>query len=63
MSKPKILIVDDDYYILELLEDALRDDFNEKSDIDFLIEFNNSEDISLYDIIDIQEYFKNLTKR
>ncbi|MCM8774647.1 MAG: response regulator [Candidatus Omnitrophica bacterium] len=28
MSKPKILVVDDDYYIIELLEDALRDDFN-----------------------------------
>jgi predicted nucleotidyltransferase len=42
---------------------SIRDDFNENSDIDLLIEFNNSENISLFDIIDIQDYFRSITKR
>ena len=42
---------------------SIRDDFDDDSDIDMLIEFHHSEAISLYDIIDIQEYFETITKR
>ena len=42
---------------------SIRDDFDDDSDIDMLIEFHHSETISLYDIIDIQEYFEKITKR
>ena len=42
---------------------SIRDNFDDDSDIDMLIEFHHSEAISLYDIIDIQEYFEKITKR
>lgn len=42
---------------------SIRDDFDDDSDIDMLIEFHHSEAISLYDIIDIQEYFEKITKQ
>jgi predicted nucleotidyltransferase len=37
--------------------------FNINSDIDLLIEFLDSESISLFDLMDIQEYFEKITKR
>jgi hypothetical protein len=42
---------------------SIRNDFTIESDVDFLIEFTNSEKISLFDILDIQEYLKTITKR
>ena len=42
---------------------SIRNDFTSKSDVDFLIEFRNSEKISLFDILDIQDYLQSLTKR
>lgn len=42
---------------------AIRDDFSPQSDLDLLIEFSDSQKISLFDIIDIQEYFSKLTNR
>ncbi|AIW90349.1 MULTISPECIES: nucleotidyltransferase family protein [unclassified Treponema] len=42
---------------------SIRNDFTSKSDVDFLIEFRNSEEISLFDILDIQDYLQNITKR
>ena len=42
---------------------SIRNDFTSESDIDFLIEFRNSEKISLFDILDIQDYLQNITKR
>ncbi len=48
---------------ISIFGSSIREDFNENSDIDLLIEFKNSENISLFDIIDIQDYFYNLTNR
>ncbi|MDT3695915.1 MAG: nucleotidyltransferase domain-containing protein [Ignavibacterium sp.] len=48
---------------LALFGSALRDDFNDKSDIDLLVEFIPESGISLFDIIDIQEEFKKLFGR
>ena len=42
---------------------SIRNDFTSESDVDFLIEFRNSEKISLFDILDIQDYLQNITKR
>ena len=42
---------------------SIRNDFTSQSDVDFLIEFRNSEKISLFDILDIQDYLQNITKR
>ncbi|ERF60882.1 nucleotidyltransferase family protein [Treponema socranskii] len=42
---------------------SIRNDFTNESDVDFLIEFKNSEKISLFDILDIQDYLQNITKR
>jgi len=48
---------------ISIFGSSIRDDFTLNSDIDLLIEFFNSENISLIDIIDIQEYFEKLTNR
>ena len=42
---------------------SIRNDFTSESDVDFLIDFRNSEEISLFDILDIQDYLQNITKR
>ncbi|WP_024468031.1 nucleotidyltransferase family protein [Treponema pedis] len=42
---------------------SIRNDCTSESDVDFLIEFRNSEKISLFDILDIQDYLQNITKR
>jgi uncharacterized protein len=48
---------------LSVFGSALRNDFDQESDIDFLIEFKKSENISLIDIIEIKEYLESITKR
>lgn len=48
---------------LSLFGSALRNDFNDNSDIDLLIEFMPGSGISLFDIIDIQDEFKKLFGR
>ena len=65
ISLSEIKIIVERYNIKELsiFGSSIRDDFNSDSDIDLLIEFHNSQNISLFDIIDIQEYFENITKR
>ncbi len=65
ISESDIKILIDKYGIKELsvFGSSIRSDFNDKSDIDFLVEFHNSENISLFDLIDIQEYLENVTKR
>ncbi|GAB1432148.1 nucleotidyltransferase domain-containing protein [Spirochaetota bacterium] len=65
ISENDILLLVEKYNIKELsiFGSSLRNDFNDKSDIDFLIEFNDSQNISLFDLIDIQEYLENITKR
>ena len=65
ISQADIKFIAEKYKIKELsvVGSSIRDDFNEFSDIDLLIEFQDSKTISLYDILDIQEYFENITQR
>jgi len=65
ISEKDIKIIAAKYSIKEIsvFGSSIRDDFDTDSDIDLLIEFYNSETISLYDIIDIQEYFEKITQR
>ena len=62
-SDIKIIVERYDIKELSIFGSSLRGDFNHDSDIDLLIEFKNSQNISLFDIIDIQEYFEKITKR
>lgn len=65
LSEENIKVLIQKYNIKELavFGSSIRNDFNSQSDIDFLIEFNNSESISLFDLIDIQVYLENITGR
>jgi nucleotidyltransferase family protein len=65
ISQEDIKIIAEKYNIKEIavFGSSIRDDFHSDSDIDLLIEFYNSENISLYDIIDIQVYFEKLMHR
>ena len=65
ISEKDIKIIAAKYSIKEIsvFGSSIRDEFDTDSDIDLLIEFYNSETISLYDIIDIQEYFEKITQR
>ena len=68
MKFPKTEIQDDiiinlskKYHIKELsfFGSILREDFNEGSDIDILVEFIDKHDYSLFDIFKMKEDFKN----
>ncbi|GHV08267.1 hypothetical protein AGMMS4952_00890 [Spirochaetia bacterium] len=52
------------YYINELsiFGSSIRDDFNQNSDIDILVSFNNS-NINLFDIMDLENEFSKLLNR
>ncbi len=65
ISQKNIDVIAARYNIKELsvFGSSVRTDFNERSDIDLLIEFKDSEKVSLMDIIDIQDYFEQITKR
>ena len=65
LSPENIKIIIDKYNIKELaiFGSSLRDDYTINSDIDLLIEFKESENISLFDLIEIQDYFEKLTNR
>lgn len=65
LSEENIKVLIQKYNIKELavFGSSIRNDFNSQSDIDFLIEFNNSESISFFDLIDIQVYLENITGR
>ncbi|HAB52697.1 MAG: hypothetical protein A2315_04280 [Ignavibacteria bacterium RIFOXYB2_FULL_35_12] len=53
------------YLIRELavFGSALREDFNEKSDVDLLIEFEPESGITLFNIVDLKEEFEKLFGR
>ncbi len=53
------------YFINELaiFGSVLREDFNEDSDIDLLVEFKPGSEISLFDIVDLKEEFEKLFGR
>jgi hypothetical protein len=46
-----------------VLGSALREDFNESSDIDLLVEFKPNSGISLFNIVDLKEEFEKLFNR
>jgi len=48
---------------LSIFGSSLRDDFSEYSDIDILVSFCKSSDISLFDIMDLEKEFTELLKR
>lgn len=43
---------------LSVFGSSIRDDFNENSDIDLIVVFRDSKAISLFDLMDIQEFFE-----
>lgn len=65
ISQADILNVVEKYNIKEIsvFGSSIRNDFKPDSDIDLLIEFIDSSQISLFDLLDIQEYFEKITKR
>jgi hypothetical protein len=65
ITQEDIKAIAEKYKIKELsvFGSSVRADFTKDSDIDLLIEFENPEQISLFDLLDIQEYFEKLTKR
>jgi len=48
---------------LALFGSVLREDFNENSDIDVLVQFDKEADLSLFDLFDIQEEFEQVFGR
>jgi hypothetical protein len=48
---------------LAIFGSALREDFNEKSDVDLLIEFEPKSGITLFNIVDLKEEFEKLFGR
>ena len=48
---------------LALFGSVLREDFNEESDIDVLVQFDKGADLSLFDLFDIQEEFEQVFGR
>jgi len=48
---------------LSVFGSSIRDDFNDRSDVDFVIVFQNSKEISLFDLLDIQEFFESRLSR
>lgn len=44
---------------LSVFGSSIRDDFTETSDVDLVIVFKNSREISLFDLMDIQEFFES----
>ncbi len=48
---------------VQVFGSALRDDFNAQSDIDLIVEFEESAKISLFDLVEIERDFSALTHR
>ena len=48
---------------LSVFGSSIRDDFTETSDVDLVIVFKNSREISLFDLMDIQEFFESKFSR
>ena len=72
MKLPKIEINDElmrdlakRYQIIELslFGSALRNDFSEYSDLDFLVVFSSDVDYSYFDLLEIKESFEKATNR
>ena len=48
---------------LSIFGSSIREDFNQNSDVDFLVSFNNTLEISLFDIMNLEKKFSELLKR
>lgn len=48
---------------LSVFGSSIRDDFTDASDVDLVIVFQNSQEISLFDLMDIQEFFESRFSR
>jgi predicted nucleotidyltransferase len=48
---------------VSLFGSVLRNDFNEKSDIDFLVSFKESDKIGLFEIIDLKNDLESILNR
>ena len=48
---------------LAVFGSAIRSDFNEKSDVDILVKFEKTSEISLLDIVEIKSELEDLFKR
>lgn len=48
---------------LSVFGSSIRDDFTDASDVDLVIVFKNSREISLFDLMDIQEFFESRFSR
>jgi uncharacterized protein len=53
------------YHINELsiFGSSIREDFNQNSDVDILVSFGNKAEISLFDLMDLENEFSKLLKR
>ena len=53
------------YHIIELsiFGSSLRNDFNENSDVDFLVSFESNSKITLFDIMDLETEFSKLLNK
>ena len=48
---------------LSVFGSAIRDDFDDDSDVDILISFNENSNSTIDDILDLKDYFTNLFNR
>ncbi|MCL2065067.1 MAG: nucleotidyltransferase domain-containing protein [Candidatus Cloacimonetes bacterium] len=48
---------------LSVFGSAIRDDFNNKSDIDFLVSFKENSELTLFDLVNLQQEFTCLLDR
>ena len=48
---------------LSIFGSSIRDDFNQNSDVDILISFDNASNISLFDIMDLERELSQLFQR
>ena len=65
INENKVKEIASSYKILELyiFGSALRQDFNDKSDIDLLIKLSKDSGYSIFELIEIKEKFENLFSR
>jgi len=48
---------------LSIFGSSIRDDFNQNSDVDILVSFGKKAEITLFDIMDLENEFSKLLKR
>jgi predicted nucleotidyltransferase len=65
INEKEIIKIASSYKILELyvFGSALRQDFNDKSDIDILIKLSKNSGYSIFELVEIKEKFENLFHR